>query len=96
MRCSTKELITSYIKDVEAMAEWLLQQLISLGVKAEKRAIGQHKLEGKDVDLPPVIIGQLGNDPNKVSYAFLITHLRPGLATQLFKGVKNLLGRKRF
>jgi Cys-Gly metallodipeptidase DUG1 len=41
------------------MAEWLLQQLISLGVKAEKRGIGQHKLEGKDVDLPPVIIGQL-------------------------------------
>lgn len=49
------------------MAEWLLTQLKNLGVKAEKRGIGQHKLEGKDVDLPPVIIGQLGDDPNKVS-----------------------------
>jgi Cys-Gly metallodipeptidase DUG1 len=48
------------------MAEWLLQQLISLGATAEKRPIGQHKLEGKNVDLPPVIIGQLGNDPKKV------------------------------
>jgi hypothetical protein len=57
-----------YVKDVEDMAEWLLNQLKSLGVtNAEKRAIGSHTLEGKEVPLPPVIIGQLGNDPKKVS-----------------------------
>lgn len=58
----------SYVKDVEDMAEWLLNQLKSLGVtNAEKRPIGNHTLEGKEVPLPPVIIGQLGNDPKKVS-----------------------------
>lgn len=56
----------SYVKDVEDMAEWLLNQLKSLGVtNAEKRPIGNHTLEGKEVPLPPVIIGQLGNDPKK-------------------------------
>lgn len=48
------------------MGEFLLTQLTSLGVKAEKRAIGTHTLEGKEVDLPPVIIGQIGQDPKKV------------------------------
>lgn len=48
------------------MGEFLLEQLTSLGVKAEKRAIGTHTLEGKEVDLPPVIIGQIGQDPKKV------------------------------
>lgn len=49
------------------MADWLLDQLKALGVTAEKREIGSHTLEGKEVKLPPVIIGQLGNDPKKVS-----------------------------
>lgn len=48
------------------MGEFLLEQLTSLGVKAEKRPIGTHTLEGKEVDLPPVIIGQIGEDPKKV------------------------------
>ncbi|RSH87405.1 hypothetical protein EHS25_003315 [Saitozyma podzolica] len=55
----------SYVKDVEAMGDFLLEQLTTLGVTAEKRAIGTHVLEGKEVDLPPVIIGQIGNDPKK-------------------------------
>lgn len=49
------------------MADWLLAQLAAAGVTAEKRAIGTHKLGGKEVDLPPVIIGQIGKDPKKVS-----------------------------
>ena len=48
------------------MADWLLGQLKSLGVTAEKRPIGSHKLDGKEVDLPPVIIGSIGKDPKKV------------------------------
>jgi Cys-Gly metallodipeptidase DUG1 len=55
------------------MAEWLLNQLKSLGVtNAEKRKIGSHTLEGKEVELPPVIIGQLGNDPKKVSSSICV------------------------
>lgn len=48
------------------MAEWLVQQLTSLGATVEKRPIGSHKLEGKEVDLPPVVIAQVGTDPKKV------------------------------
>jgi Cys-Gly metallodipeptidase DUG1 len=50
------------------MAQFLVDQLTSLGAfNVEKRPVGTHKLEGKEVDLPPVVIGQVGNDPNKVS-----------------------------
>ncbi|OCF42891.1 glutamate carboxypeptidase [Kwoniella heveanensis CBS 569] len=55
----------SYVKDVEAMAEFLIQQLTSLGAWVEKRPIGTHTLEGKEIDLPPVVIAQVGNDPKK-------------------------------
>ncbi len=57
----------SYVKDVEDMATFLVKELTALDVKVEKRAIGSHQLEGKEVDLPPVVIGQIGNDPKKVS-----------------------------
>lgn len=57
----------SYVKDVENMAEFLVQQLKSLGAFfVEKRPIGTHKLDGKEVDLPPVVIAQVGQDPKKV------------------------------
>ncbi len=52
------------------MAEWLVQQLTALGATVEKRPIGTHKLEGKEVDLPPVVIAQVGTDPKKVSISF--------------------------
>ncbi|ORX36686.1 putative glutamate carboxypeptidase protein [Kockovaella imperatae] len=55
----------AYIKDVERMAEFLIEQLTELGVKAETRPVGKHQLDGKEVDLPPVVIGHIGNDPNK-------------------------------
>ncbi|WRT66362.1 uncharacterized protein IL334_003317 [Kwoniella shivajii] len=55
----------AYVKDVEEMGTYLVEQLTALGATVEKRAIGTHKLEGKEVDLPPVVIGQVGNDPKK-------------------------------
>ena len=49
------------------MAEFLVKQLQSLGAFfVEKRPIGTHKLDGKEVDLPPVVIAQVGQDPKKV------------------------------
>lgn len=66
--------VGSYVKDVEAMGDFLLEQLTSLGVNAEKRAIGTHTLEGKEVGLPPVIIGQIGQDPKKVCHGFVLIH----------------------
>jgi Cys-Gly metallodipeptidase DUG1 len=55
-----------YMDEVERMADWLVQQLTTLGATAEKRDIGTHELAGKQVKLPSVVIGQLGNDPKKV------------------------------
>ena len=57
----------SYVKDVERMADFMVEQLTSVGVTAEKRPIGTHKLDGKEVDLPPAVIGHIGNDSKKVS-----------------------------
>ncbi|CAD6572420.1 MAG: hypothetical protein TREMPRED_000544 [Tremellales sp. Tagirdzhanova-0007] len=57
----------SHVQDVVAMSDFLLEQLTSFGVKAEKRMIGSHKIDGKEVELPPVIIGEIGNDPKKAS-----------------------------
>lgn len=64
--------VPSYVDDVVAMADFLMEELTSLGVKAEKRSIGTHVIEGKEKDLPPVIIGELGNDPNKVKNLMMI------------------------
>jgi Cys-Gly metallodipeptidase DUG1 len=49
------------------MADFLVTELTALGVKAEKREIGSHVVEGKELVLPPVVIGSIGNDPKKVS-----------------------------
>jgi hypothetical protein len=48
------------------MAEWLSDKLQSLGVKVESRPLGKQMLEGQELDLPPALLGELGNDPNKV------------------------------
>lgn len=48
------------------MAEWLSEKLQSLGVKVESRPLGKQMLEGQELDLPPALLGELGNDPNKV------------------------------
>ncbi|RXK36422.1 glutamate carboxypeptidase [Tremella mesenterica] len=47
------------------MADFLVDQLNKLGCTAEKRGIGKHTLAGQEVDLPPVVIGQIGSDPKK-------------------------------
>jgi hypothetical protein len=60
------KLTNRYIDEVEKMADWLVQQLTTLGATAEKRDIGTHELAGKQCKLPSVVIGQLGNDPKKV------------------------------
>ncbi len=70
------------------MSDFLLEQLTSLGVKAEKRMIGTQKLDGKEIDLPPVIIGELGNDPKKASLpgfsSFVATDIPPENASHLW------------
>ncbi|KAJ9108763.1 hypothetical protein QFC21_000083 [Naganishia friedmannii] len=57
--------IPSHRPDVHRMAEWLSEKLQSLGVKVESRPLGKQMLEGQELDLPPALLGELGNDPNK-------------------------------
>lgn len=48
------------------MMHWAVERMRKLGIQTELRDIGNQKLHnGRDIPLPPVIFGSLGNDPNK-------------------------------
>jgi cytosolic nonspecific dipeptidase len=48
------------------MVEWASEHLKKLGLKTSLRNVGMQKLpNGKEIPLPPVLFGTLGNDPNK-------------------------------
>jgi Cys-Gly metallodipeptidase DUG1 len=53
-------------EDVKKMGIWLEAQLRKYGVeKTEFISLGTQKLEGQILDLPPAIVGRIGDDPNK-------------------------------
>lgn len=47
------------------MAEFLIQELKELDALVETRELGQHTWQGKEYDLPPIILASVGNDPEK-------------------------------
>lgn len=51
--------------DVMKMGIWLEAQLQKYGVKTEQRPLGKQQLEGQTLDLPPSILGSIGEDPKK-------------------------------
>ncbi|KAJ3050544.1 hypothetical protein HK097_008510 [Rhizophlyctis rosea] len=51
--------------DVFRMGEWLVNELKRLGASVETRAPGKQTLEGKELDLPPVVLGTYGTDAKK-------------------------------
>jgi Cys-Gly metallodipeptidase DUG1 len=52
-------------QDVLHMAEWLESQLKQYGVETKSQSLGRQTLEGKDLDLPPAILGRIGDDKTK-------------------------------
>ena len=56
-------------REVVQMVEHVQGELERLGAKTELKDIGTQKVtiegESKEIDLPPVLLAQLGNDPNK-------------------------------
>ena len=50
---------------VFAMANWLEKELLRLGATVSMRDIGSQNLEGKQINLPPVILAEYGTDPSK-------------------------------
>ncbi|KAL7284561.1 hypothetical protein ACG7TL_001853 [Trametes sanguinea] len=51
--------------DVLKMGAWLNDQLQSLGVTTKLADVGTHVVDGQALPLPPIILGRIGNDPQK-------------------------------
>lgn len=47
------------------MADWMQDALNKLNVQTRRVDLGKHTMDGQELDLPPVIFGQYGNDPKK-------------------------------
>jgi Cys-Gly metallodipeptidase DUG1 len=39
--------------------------MTALGISVEFRHLGKQQIEGQVLDLPPIVLGTLGNDPKK-------------------------------
>ncbi|KAJ3530508.1 hypothetical protein NM688_g7699 [Phlebia brevispora] len=52
-------------EDVKKMAQWLEAQLNKVGVKTAAIPLGKQHIEGQVLDLPPAIVGRIGEDPKK-------------------------------
>jgi hypothetical protein len=47
------------------MADFLVGELEALGVSVTKVDLGKHLLDGAELQLPPALLGKLGDDPKK-------------------------------
>lgn len=47
------------------MAIFLENELKSYGVETKQMPLGKHVMDGQELELPPAILGRIGNDPNK-------------------------------
>ncbi|OCH87162.1 CNDP dipeptidase [Obba rivulosa] len=52
-------------QDVFKMGSWLQGQLNSLGVETKQVDLGKHIMDGQELQLPPAILGRIGDDPKK-------------------------------
>lgn len=50
-----------YRNDCVRMAEWMQEKLKEVGATTELRDVGYQTIDGKEVKLPPVLVGVLGN-----------------------------------
>ncbi|GAA5885989.1 hypothetical protein JCM6882_004224 [Rhodosporidiobolus microsporus] len=55
----------SYREHVHRMGAWLQKELEKLGAEIRSVPLGKHVLDGQEVELPPVLLGGIGNDPAK-------------------------------
>lgn len=72
----------SYRKHVFEMADFLVSQLEPLGVSVTKVDLGKHSLDGQEIQLPPALLGKIGDDPKKKTI-LLYAHydVQPALVT---------------
>ncbi|KAJ6477958.1 hypothetical protein DFH09DRAFT_1379327 [Mycena vulgaris] len=50
---------------VHKMSDWLAGQLHAVGVTLKQVPLGTHVMDGQTLDLPPAILGKIGDDPKK-------------------------------
>jgi Cys-Gly metallodipeptidase DUG1 len=55
----------AYRKYVFQMADWIEQEMKSLGIETKQVPVGTQMLDGQELVLPNVVLGTLGNDKNK-------------------------------
>ena len=51
--------------EVIRMADYLKKQLTDVGCDVRAVPLGTQNLDGQDIELPPVLLASIGNDPNK-------------------------------
>ena len=54
-----------YRPDVFRMAEFLGNELKSVGCEVRSVPLGKQVLDGQEIDLPPALLASIGNDPSK-------------------------------
>ena len=47
------------------MSKFIVKELEALGVKVRTVDLGRQVLDGQDIQLPPAILGSIGDDPKK-------------------------------
>jgi len=55
----------TYRKYVFQMADFLDGQLKGLGVQTRQVPLGKQILDGQEIELPPAVLGEIGNDKSK-------------------------------
>lgn len=55
----------SYRPHVFRMAEFLQNELKSVGCDVRAVPLGKQVLDGQEIDLPPALLASIGNDPSK-------------------------------
>ena len=55
----------AYRQHVFEMADWLQQQFEDVGGKVTKKPLGKQTLDGKEIELPPAVLVDVGNDSSK-------------------------------
>ena len=55
----------SFRAEVYKMGAWLKNKLAEVGCDVSSHDLGMQTLDGQEVQLPPVIVGEYGRDPSK-------------------------------
>lgn len=65
-----------YRPDCVRMVEWMKDKLKEVGAKSELRDVGYQTIDGKEVKLPPVLVGVLGNVSTYLNFFCIKKHPR--------------------